>query len=119
MRTHARDDSKVHEAPPAKVIQGATKTTMTRVARHEHVARRTPHVARRTWHEHPARRTPSARCTQHPARSTCHNRSMPALLISTYDLGRQPFGLASAAAVLRAAGVDVACLDLAKQRLDL
>jgi radical SAM superfamily enzyme YgiQ (UPF0313 family) len=40
-------------------------------------------------------------------------------LISTYDLGRQPFGLASAAAVLRAAGVDVTCLDLAKQRLDL
>ena len=44
---------------------------------------------------------------------------MPAVLISTYDLGRQPFGLASAAAVLRAAGVDVVCLDLAKQRLDL
>src|SRR6188768_3891327 len=44
---------------------------------------------------------------------------MPVLLISTYDLGRQPFGLASAAAVLRAAGVDVTCLDLAKQRLDL
>jgi radical SAM superfamily enzyme YgiQ (UPF0313 family) len=43
---------------------------------------------------------------------------MPVLLISTYDLGRQPFGLASAAAVLRAAGVDVTCLDLAKQRLD-
>jgi radical SAM superfamily enzyme YgiQ (UPF0313 family) len=44
---------------------------------------------------------------------------MPAaVLISTYDLGRQPFGLASAAAVLRAAGVDVTCLDLAKQRLD-
>jgi radical SAM superfamily enzyme YgiQ (UPF0313 family) len=44
---------------------------------------------------------------------------MPVLLISTYDLGRQPFGLASAAAVLRAAGVDVVSLDLAKQRLDL
>ena len=44
---------------------------------------------------------------------------MPTLLLSTYDLGRQPFGLASAAAVLRAAGVEVACLDLAKQRLDL
>ena len=44
---------------------------------------------------------------------------MRALLISTYDLGRQPFGLASAAAVLRAAGVEVTCLDLAKQRLDL
>lgn len=39
------------------------------------------------------------------------------LLISTYDLGRQPFGLASGAASLRAAGVDVACADLAKERL--
>jgi radical SAM superfamily enzyme YgiQ (UPF0313 family) len=40
------------------------------------------------------------------------------LLLSTYDLGRQPFGLASAAAALAAHGVDVACLDLARQRLD-
>ena len=43
---------------------------------------------------------------------------MRALLISTYDLGRQPFGLASAAAALAAHGVEVACLDLAKQELD-
>ena len=40
-----------------------------------------------------------------------------ALLISTYDLGRQPFGLASPAAWLREAGVDVTCADLAKARL--
>ena len=40
-----------------------------------------------------------------------------ALLISTYDLGRQPFGLASPAAWLRDAGVEVTCADLAKQRL--
>ena len=40
------------------------------------------------------------------------------LLISTYDLGRQPFGLASAAAALRAAGAEVVCADLAKERLD-
>src|SRR6187401_2261708 len=40
------------------------------------------------------------------------------LLISTYDLGRQPFGLASAAAAVQAAGADVTCLDLAKERLD-
>ena len=39
------------------------------------------------------------------------------LLISTYDLGRQPFGLASPAAWLRDAGVDVACADLAKEQL--
>jgi radical SAM superfamily enzyme YgiQ (UPF0313 family) len=40
------------------------------------------------------------------------------LLISTYDLGRQPFGLASPAAWLRAAGASVACLDLAVEPLD-
>jgi radical SAM superfamily enzyme YgiQ (UPF0313 family) len=40
------------------------------------------------------------------------------LLLSTYDLGRQPFGLASGAAALRAAGHDVICLDLARQILD-
>lgn len=42
---------------------------------------------------------------------------MRALLISTYDLGRQPFGLASPAAWLREAGVDVGCADLSKERL--
>ena len=40
-----------------------------------------------------------------------------ALLISTYDMGRQPFGLASPAAWLRDAGVEVTCADLAKERL--
>jgi radical SAM superfamily enzyme YgiQ (UPF0313 family) len=39
------------------------------------------------------------------------------LLISTYDLGRQPFGLASPAAWLRNAGLEVVCADLAKERL--
>jgi len=37
-----------------------------------------------------------------------------ALLISTYDLGRQPFGLASPAAWLRTAGIDVACADASR-----
>jgi radical SAM superfamily enzyme YgiQ (UPF0313 family) len=37
-----------------------------------------------------------------------------ALLISTYDLGRQPFGLASPAAWLRAEGVDVTCVDASR-----
>src|SRR5712692_6595657 len=41
-----------------------------------------------------------------------------ALLISTYDLGRQPFGLASPAAWLRRAGAEVRCLDLAVDDLD-
>jgi radical SAM superfamily enzyme YgiQ (UPF0313 family) len=40
-----------------------------------------------------------------------------ALLISTYDLGRQPFGLASPAAWLREAGVEVTCSDLSRERL--
>lgn len=40
------------------------------------------------------------------------------LLLSTYDLGRQPFGLASPAAWLRRAGIEVACLDLSRDRLD-
>ena len=42
---------------------------------------------------------------------------MRALLISTYDLGRQPFGLASPAAWLRAAGWDVTCVDAAKDKV--
>ena len=43
---------------------------------------------------------------------------MRVVLISTYELGRQPFGLASPAAWLRAAGADVACLDLAVEQLN-
>ena len=41
-----------------------------------------------------------------------------ALLISTYDLGHQPFGLASPAAWLKREGLIVHCADLAKQALD-
>ena len=39
------------------------------------------------------------------------------LLISTYDLGRQPFGLASPAAWLRNGGVDVDCVDTSRDTL--
>jgi len=39
------------------------------------------------------------------------------LLISTYELGRQPFGLASPAAWLRKRGHQVTCLDLSRQAL--
>ena len=42
---------------------------------------------------------------------------MHALLISTYELGRQPFGLASPAAWLRASGWDVTCVDISRDRL--
>ncbi len=39
------------------------------------------------------------------------------LLISTYELGRQPFGLASPAAWLRQAGLEVQTADLSRERL--
>ena len=42
---------------------------------------------------------------------------MHVVLISTYDLGRQPFGLASPAAWLRRAGATVSCIDVAKETL--
>ena len=42
---------------------------------------------------------------------------MNVLLISTYELGRQPFGLASPAAWLRRTGAEVACLDLSREEL--
>jgi radical SAM superfamily enzyme YgiQ (UPF0313 family) len=43
---------------------------------------------------------------------------MKIVLISTYELGRQPFGLASPAAWLRARGHEVVCLDLSRESLD-
>ncbi|HSS64137.1 MAG TPA: CUAEP/CCAEP-tail radical SAM protein [Gammaproteobacteria bacterium] len=43
--------------------------------------------------------------------------SVRAVLINTYELGRQPFGIAQAAAWLRDAGHDVVCLDLAVESL--
>ncbi len=43
---------------------------------------------------------------------------MRVVLISTYELGRQPFGLASPAAWLQHAGHEVRCLDLSVQKLD-
>src|SRR4051812_13522022 len=42
---------------------------------------------------------------------------MRVLLVSTYDLGRQPFGLASPAAWLRRAGVATDCVDVSRERL--
>jgi len=41
------------------------------------------------------------------------------LLISTYELGHQPFGLASPAAWLKQEGAEVSCLDLAVESLDV
>jgi radical SAM superfamily enzyme YgiQ (UPF0313 family) len=42
------------------------------------------------------------------------NTAMNIVLISTYELGRQPFGLASPAAWLARAGAHVRCLDLSR-----
>ena len=42
---------------------------------------------------------------------------MRVLLVSTYDLGRQPLGLASPAASLRGAGVPTDCVDTSRERL--
>ena len=42
---------------------------------------------------------------------------MHVVLISTYELGRQPFGLASPAAWLRQAGATVDCQDLSQGQL--
>jgi len=43
---------------------------------------------------------------------------MRVVLISTYEMGRQSFGLASPAAWLRQAGTTVVCQDLSRSRLD-
>ena len=42
----------------------------------------------------------------------------PVVLVSPYELGRQPFGVAEAAAWLRDAGFPVRCIDLSRDRLD-
>src|ERR1700690_3855665 len=44
---------------------------------------------------------------------------MNIVLISTYELGRQPFGLASPAAWLTARGHEVICVDTSRQCLPL
>jgi len=41
--------------------------------------------------------------------------SMRVTLVATYELGRQPFGLASPAAWLREAGIDVTTVDLSRE----
>ena len=46
------------------------------------------------------------------------NTTLKIVLISTYELGRQPFGLASPAAWLRKRNHSVVCMDLARQALN-
>lgn len=47
----------------------------------------------------------------------CDNAGMRVLLLATYELGRQPFGLASPAAWLRRAGAEVSCVDTSRDAL--
>lgn len=56
--------------------------------------------------------------TGEPGRASLPADGLRVLLISAFDLGHQPFGLASPAAWLAADGAQVACLDLAVQKLD-
>ena len=46
-----------------------------------------------------------------------NGKAVRILLVSTYDLGRQPFGLASPAAWLRRAGFAVDCVDTSREAL--
>ena len=43
---------------------------------------------------------------------------MKVVLISPYEIGRQPFGLAEPAAMLRSRGYDVRTIDLSLERID-
>jgi radical SAM superfamily enzyme YgiQ (UPF0313 family) len=52
------------------------------------------------------------------ARERYNGRAVKIVLISTYELGRQPFGLASPAAWLRGRGHAVTCLDLSREPLN-
>src|ERR1700739_3987996 len=61
------------------------------------------------------RGAPGQHCRHGHTMAQCEG--MRALLISTYELGHQPFGLASPAAWLRRDGVEVQCVDVAKEKL--
>ncbi len=53
-----------------------------------------------------------------PFRAPAAARPFKVVLVSPYDLGRQPFGVAEPAAWLRREGFAVRCLDLSLQALD-
>ncbi|MEO1766215.1 CUAEP/CCAEP-tail radical SAM (seleno)protein [Thiobacter aerophilum] len=54
----------------------------------------------------------------YPAPAATTPGSFRVVLVSPYELGRQPFALAHAAAWLKRAGMAVDCLDLSLQKLD-
>ena len=53
-----------------------------------------------------------------PAPARAEAPGFEVVLVSPYELGRQPFGLAQPAAWLRDAGFPVRCIDLSRERLD-
>jgi len=54
-----------------------------------------------------------------PERDACAAAAVfRVVLVNPYELGRQSFNLAAAAALLKAAGFEVACIDLSLQKLD-
>jgi radical SAM superfamily enzyme YgiQ (UPF0313 family) len=50
--------------------------------------------------------------------NACAPSGARVVLVSPYELGRQPFNLAQPAAWFAHAGIDVSCLDLSQQKLD-
>ncbi|MFN8456572.1 MAG: hypothetical protein U0401_18205 [Anaerolineae bacterium] len=67
---------------------------------------------------HPIENSPLPPLCGNPIGSTISAMALNILLISTYEMGRQPFGLASPAAWLREAGFTVRCLDLSVDPLE-
>lgn len=68
------------------------------------------------WHREG--QEPGIGTREYPPLTSDRDPTLTVLLLSTYDLGRQPFGLASPAAWLRDARFDVACADLTRTKLD-
>ena len=58
-------------------------------------------------------------CTETGNKATSNGDQTTVVLISPYDLGRQPFALAEPAALLSKAGCKVVCIDLSQQKLDV
>src|SRR5262249_32986018 len=82
---------------------------------HPVIAEAFPHLGEEECGE--AARVPEEAAVVHRERQhTIRKFAMKAVLIGTYEMGRQSFGLASPAAWLKAAGWDVTCADLSRRR---
>ena len=61
---------------------------------------------------------PDTRAAPARAFNAAQARVFKTVLVNPYELGRQSFNLAAPAALLKAAGFEVVCLDLSLQKLD-